>query len=156
VRVARERYATLLNPDITMTFTYSICHPDKKEIEFRNQSISRNEVLEIAKNYPWKEELDLMESINQDKVFYNPSLDFKCLANGQSFCLTAIYDEQKKLMFSLWYNRPKRVKVLFGLFGETEKMIVDEFWSLDFDGSIKHLEYFVDKNYLKIEELYKK
>ena len=139
-----------------MIFKHSVCHPDKKEIEYINQAISRNEVLEIAKNYPWKQKLDLMESISQDKVFYSPSLDFKCIENEQSFCLTAIYDEQKKLMFSLWYNRPKRVKILFGLLGEKEKMVVDDFWSVDIDEAIKFLEYFVDKNYSKIEELYRK
>jgi len=139
-----------------MIFRYSICHPDKVEIEYRNQFISGKEVLEIAKNYAWEKALDLMESMNQNNVSYSPSLDFKCVDNGQSFCLTAMYDEQKKLMFSLWYNRPKKVKVLFGLFGEKEKMVVDDFWSLNFDESIKYLSYFVDQNYSKIEELYRK
>ncbi len=36
-----------------MTFTYSICHPEKKEIDYKNQHLSE-EVLEIAQNYPWE------------------------------------------------------------------------------------------------------
>lgn len=138
-----------------MTFTYSICHPEKEEIEYINKSISKKEVLEIAKSYPWKEKLDFMESLGEN-VFYSPSLDFKYIDNGRSFCLTAIYNEQKELMFSLWYNRPKKVKVLFGLLGESEKMVVDDFWSLNLDDSISFLEYFVEEDYQKIEELYKK
>ncbi len=96
-----------------------------------------------------------MKSLGE-KVYYNPSIDFKCIENGQSFCLTAMYDDQNKLMFSLWYNRSKKVKVLFGLLGESEKMVVDDFWSLNLNDSIKYLEYFVEKKYSKIEDLYKK
>jgi hypothetical protein len=34
-----------------MTYKYSICHPEKENIEYQNSPISENEVLEIAKNY---------------------------------------------------------------------------------------------------------
>ena len=70
--------------------------------------------------------------------------------------MTAAYDENKKLEFSLWYNRPKKVKVLFGLLGEKERMVVDDFWSLNFEESMKYLEYFVNGNYSTIEKLYRK
>ncbi|KIA97236.1 hypothetical protein OA93_14975 [Flavobacterium sp. KMS] len=139
-----------------MLFKYSICHPDKKDIEYRNNAISGNDVLKIAEDYPWIQQLNLSESINQNEVYYSPSLDFNCIKNGQSFCLTAIYDEQKKLAFSIWYNRPKKVKVLFGLFGESEKMIVDDYWSLNFDDALKFLQYFVEGKHQEIEKLYKK
>ncbi len=139
-----------------MTFKYSICYPDKKNIEYRNNTISGKDVLKIAENYPWTQQLDLSESINQNEVYYSPSLDFKCVENERSFCLAAMYDEQKKLIFSIWYNRPKKVKVLFGLFGESEKMIVDDYWTLNFDDAIKYFQYFVEGHYQKIEELYKK
>ncbi|WP_281636012.1 hypothetical protein [Flavobacterium marginilacus] len=137
-----------------MQFKYSICHPDKKDIEYRNNPISDKDVLKIAENYPWIQQLNLSDSINE--VYYSPSLDFNCIENGQSFCLTAIYDDQKKLAFSIWYNRPKKVKVLFGLFGESEKLIVDDYWSLNIEDALKYLQYFVEGNYQKIEELYKK
>ncbi|WP_035649337.1 hypothetical protein [Flavobacterium sp. ASV13] len=139
-----------------MTFKYSICHPDKPEIEYKNQLISKEEVLEIAKNYPWTEKLDFSDTLDQNKVYFNPSLDFSCTNNGQSFALTAIYDKQKNLEFSLWYNRPKKVKSFFGLFGESEKMIVDDYWSLNLDESLKFLTYFVEGKYDAIEDLYKK
>lgn len=137
-----------------MQFKYSICYPDKKDIEYRNNPISDKDVLKIAENYPWIQQLNLSDSINE--VYYSPSLDFNCIENEQSFCLTAIYDDQKKLAFSIWYNRPKKVKVLFGLFGESEKLIVDDYWSLNIEDALKYLQYFVEGNYQKIEELYKK
>ena len=139
-----------------MTFKYSICHPEKKDIEYKNNSISGKEILEIAKNYPWIEKLKFSDSLKQEDIYYNPSLDFTCIENGKSFCLTADYDNNKNLQFSLWYNRPKKTKVLFGLLGEKEKMIVDDIWSINFNKSLQYLENFVNGNYSLIEELYKK
>lgn len=139
-----------------MTFKYSICHPDNPNIEYKNQLISGEEVLEIAKNYPWIEKLDFMETLDPSKTHFNPSLDFNCTNNGQGFALTAMYDKQKNLDFSLWYNRPKKIKVLFGLLGESEKIVVDDYWSLDLDKSLKFLEHFVKGEYNAIEDLYKK
>ena len=139
-----------------MTFKYSICRPDKKDIEYKNIVISENEVMSIAESYPWIKQLDLLGSLNQNEIYYNPSLDFKCIEKERSFALTAMYDDRKELAFSIWYNRPKKVKVFFGLFGETEKMVVDDYWSVNFDEALKFLKYFVEGNYTPIEELYQK
>ncbi|WP_298881436.1 hypothetical protein [uncultured Polaribacter sp.] len=139
-----------------MAFKYSICHPEKEDIEYRNNPISEKEVIEIAKNYPWIEKLKFSNSLKQENVQYNPSLDFTNIKNKMSFCLTAAFDKNEKLEFSLWYNRPKKVKILFGLLGEKEKMVVDDYWSLNFEDSMMYLEYFVNGNYSKIEKLYRK
>ena len=84
-----------------MTFKYSICHPEKEEIEYKNNLISDKEVLEIANNYPWIEKLNLSKSLNPEDVHYNPSLDFTNSNNGKSFCLTANFDKNEKLEFSI-------------------------------------------------------
>ena len=139
-----------------MLYKYSICYPDKKDIEYINKPITAEEVLNIAKSYPWLEQLQLTKTLNQNKIYYNPSLDFNCIEDGKSFCLTAGYNDNDHLEFSLWYNRPKKVKVLFGLFGEKEKLVVDDYWSFDFGKAIEYLEYFVNREYQIIEELYKK
>lgn len=139
-----------------MTFKYSICYPDKQNIEYKNNPISGDEVLKIAKDYPWIEKLDFSDSIDPERIYYSPSLDFTCIKNGKSFCLTANYNEKKELEFSLWYNRPKRIKILFGLLGEKERMVVDDVWSNSFDKSLKYLEHFVIGNYSVIEKLYTK
>jgi len=139
-----------------MTFKYSICHPNNEKIEYRNNPISSYEVLKIANDYPWKEQLNLIISMDQNEVHYSPSLDFICIENGQSFCLTAHFDNNKELQFSIWYNRPKKVKILFGLLGEKSRMVVDDYWSLDFDKSMDYLNEFVNGNYRVIEKLYEK
>jgi len=139
-----------------MNYKYSICYPDQEKIAYRNEVISANEVMNIAKNHPWKEQLMLLDSLNKNSVYYNPSLDFVCNQNGRSFGLTADFNKNKEIEFSLWYKRPKKMKILFGLLGTKEIMSVDDIWSVNFDESLKYLDYFVNGNYLMIEELYKK
>ncbi|MGQ3677023.1 hypothetical protein [Tenacibaculum discolor] len=138
-----------------MTYTYSICNPEKENIEYRNTPISGNEVLEIAKNHPWIEKLRFSDSLDQHSIYYNPSLDFTCIENNNSFCLTADYNENENLEFSLWYNRTKKVKILFGILGEKEKKVVDDIWSISFDESLEYLEDFVNGNYTLIEKLFR-
>ena len=139
-----------------MTYKYSICHPEKENIEYHSNPISGNEVRKIAENYPWIEKLKFSHSLNPENIYYSPSLDFTCIENGKSFCLTANYDKKQNLEFSLWYNRPKKVKVLFGLLGEKEKMVVDDVWGFSLEKSLNYLEHFVNGNHSIIEKLYKK
>lgn len=137
-------------------FKYSICHPDKEEIEYKNKPISEIEVLDIAENYPWEEKLKLTESLINGILYFNPSLDFTCIENGRSFCLTANYGKNMQLEFSLWYNRPKKKKSFMGIFGEKEKMFVDDIWGFSLNQSLKYLKYFIQGNYSLVEELYQK
>lgn len=138
-----------------MTFKYSICHPDKEIIEYPSKVLHSKEVISIAKNYPWKEQLELSEELDDEKVFFSPALDFKNTQLKSSFGLTADY-KNEKIIFSLWYNRPKKVKMLFGLLGQTEKMVVDDVWSFSLEEAIKYLKHYVNGNYQIIEELYEK
>ncbi len=152
----RELWNEMVNLNkIKMTFKYSICYPNKKDIEYKNNAILGDEVIKIAKNFPWLKEIELWNSLNENEIYYNPSLDFVCIENGRSFCLTADYDNTNDLKFSLWYNRPKKTKVFFGLFGDKEKMVVDDVWNISFEKSLQYLEYFVSGKYSLIEELYK-
>lgn len=137
-----------------MSYTYSICYPNKAKIEYRTTIISSDEVLNIAKNYPWLEQLNLLEKLDGNDVCFNPSLDFTSTKDGKSFGLTANYSESKQLEFSLWYNRPKRVKVLFGLLGTKEKMDVGDVWHIDFETALKYLKHFLDGEFEIVERLF--
>lgn len=139
-----------------MNYKYSICYPDQKDIVYFDQPISAKEVMDIAKNHPWKEQLEITEKTNQDSIYYSPSLDFVNLQNGRSLGLTAVLGENNEIEFSLWYNRLKKVKVLFGLLGEKENMSVDDVWGFNIEQAFFYLEQFVNGNYQMIEELYKK
>ncbi|MDF2551925.1 MAG: hypothetical protein K0R77_1200 [Chryseobacterium sp.] len=139
-----------------MTYKYSICFPNKEKIEYKDEVISANDVLIIARNHPWREHLVFTENSDISSIYYNPSLDFTCIENGKSFGLTADFNKNKEVEFSLWYKRPKKIKILFGLLGEIEKKIVDNKWEFDLESSLNYLRYFVSGNYLILEELFKK
>ena len=146
-----------------MKFRYSIIYPDKMFIERKNSPITGDEVLNIAKNYPWIEQFELSDKLNSNY----PSLDFICIDSDRrydpeiysgeerSFRLQASWYENKKLEFTLYFGLPYRVKVLFGILGETEKYAVESIMGFSFEESLKYLEIFVNGNYKMIEEIYK-
>lgn len=135
-----------------MQFKYAICYPDKEEIDFRSSPISGEEVIYIARNYQWIEQLNYKETLDPDELFYSPSLEFTCIDNNRSFTLTAIYNERGDLEFSLWYYRPKMVRNSGVAF---EKMEVDDIWAIKYDDAIMYLDIFVKGEYSIIENLYR-
>ncbi len=135
-----------------MTYQYSICHPDKPEIEYPSEVLDSYKVTDIAKNYPWLKILKSMEQIPNEEINYSPSLDFTNIKDKHSLCLTA---ELKKgeLEFSLWYNRPKSSRVLFGLLGNRTVMKVVDKWNFDKISALKNLQLFLDKDYKTLEQI---
>lgn len=138
-----------------MKFKYTICLPNKSEIQYFDEILNGDQVLENAKRYPWISQLELTEKLGVENVHYSPSLEFINTNTNHSFTLTAIYNDRKELSFSLWYNRPKKVKVLFGILGEKEKMVVDDVWDYNLTDAIRYLEYFVNDDIKEIEKIYK-
>ena len=136
-----------------MSYTYSICHPEKSDIEYVSDSLNKDEVLRIANEYPWIEKLDIMDRMDSKEIHYNPSLDFTCKEDRYSFCLTANRNEKQELEFSLWYNRKVKHKPFFGLFGEKEKMQVIDKWGFQKTDAIDYLKIFLDKDYKELNAL---
>jgi hypothetical protein len=136
-----------------MLYTYSICHPEKEEIEYVSEVLNKDDVLRLANDYPWNQKLNLMERMSDDQIFYNPSLDFTCKEDEYSFCLTAARNDQKELEFSLWFNRKVKYKPFFGLLGEKEKMQVIDKWGFQKSDAIDYLKIFVDQDYKELEAL---
>jgi len=132
-----------------MSYKYSICHPDKSEIEYPNQILSEKEVKEKVLNYPWINELKKMKLMKEDDIHYSPSLDFTNNNDNYSFCLSAI-TELDKLSFYIFYNRPIMKKVLFGLLGEKEKFdVIDKMFNEN--EAFDLLDKFIKKDYKFIE-----
>ena len=136
-----------------MNYTYSICHPEQEEIEYVSDVLVKDDVLRVANDYPWNEKLNLLESLLEDDICYNPSLDFTCKEDKHSFCLTAARNNQKELEFSLWFNRKVTYKPFFGLLGEKEKMQVIDKWGFAKKDAIDYLKIFLDKDYKELEAL---
>ncbi|MEQ6122979.1 hypothetical protein AAON49_02110 [Pseudotenacibaculum sp. MALMAid0570] len=136
-----------------MNYTYSICHPNQEEIEYVNSVLNKKEVVQIAEEYPWDEKLDVLESLLEDDICFNPSLDFTNKEDQYSFCLTAMRNNKDDLEFSLWFNRKIKYKPFFGLFGEKEKMQVVDKWGFQKKDAIEYLKIFLEKDYKELEAL---
>ena len=136
-----------------MSYGYSICHPEQEEIEYVSDVLEKNDVLQVVQDFPWDEKLDLLESLLEDDICYNPSLDFTCTEDKHSFCLTAARNKQKDLEFSLWFNRKITYKPFFGLLGEKEKMQVIDKWGFAQQDALEYLKIFLEKDYKELEAL---
>ena len=91
-----------------------------------------------------------MQEIDESKICYSPSLDFKNIDDNHSFCLTA-EGEPLSYSFSVWYNRPIKKKVLFGLLGEKDKLeVIDKHFKKE--KAIELLNRFLRKEYKSIEQ----
>src|SRR5690554_7254892 len=80
-----------------MTFNYSICHPDKELIEYPTELIDAQKAIELAKTYPWKEQLQLCDELPDAKIYYSPSLDFKNTQGKSSFGITRSEEHTSEL-----------------------------------------------------------
>ena len=136
-----------------MHFNYTICYPNKEKIESASTLLDAQQVLDLFKKHPWEAQNDLCLKLPEEKIYFSPSIGFTNTISNHGLELTANFTEGK-LEFSLWFNRPKKVKKFFGLLGEYEQMKVDDVWGINLEESIKYLEHFVKGNYTKIEELY--
>ena len=137
-----------------MRFTYSICDPSENEILFKNDKITADQAIKIAREYPWLEKLDISEKNIHANVHFSPSLNFKNENSDKEFGITAHYNPNRELEFSLWYKRVVKTKALFGLFGEKEKIVVSDAWDYLLQDTLVYLQYFLDEEYERIESLY--
>ncbi|MCK6691995.1 MAG: hypothetical protein L6Q97_07820 [Thermoanaerobaculia bacterium] len=135
-----------------MYYKHSICHPENSEIEYPDKKLSAEQVREIARNYPWKQELQKLKTLPPDEINYSPSVDFTNLQDHHSLCLTA-EGEPDDFRFSVFYNRPVKRKVLFGLLGEKVVMdVIDKPFKVQ--GAFRLLELFLKQEYGSIEKAY--
>lgn len=135
-----------------MIYKLSICHPDNENIENLTKTFSSNEAQTFFNKYPWKEQLELLDNMNQEDVIYSPSIRFTNTTNNISLEMTAELNEGN-ISFSLWFERPVMTKILFGLFGKKEKMKLTEKYGFDHASSKKHLEDFLNQKYNDLERV---
>ena len=135
-------------------FNYTICHPDKQEIETSSEILSHAEALEMARNYPWAETLSSMDGMDPKSIHYSPSLEFINQSDKRAFTLTATL-EGGKPEFSLWYVRMVPPSGLSKLFGGSEKKKISDSWGYDLESALKYLESFLNEDYSSVEGIYK-
>lgn len=82
-----------------MKLIYSICYPDRKEIEYFHKPISEKEALQLINEFGWEEEL------RKEQEFYSPSLDFIKLDNKKR-CIVSGMGKGKLESFQIMYIQP--------------------------------------------------
>lgn len=135
-----------------MKYSYSICHPEKENIEYPLKKMDKYQIIEFVENYPWRSILEKMESLPDEKIHFSPSLEFKNDSNDRSLGLTATLDDNK-IEFSLWYNRPVATTGLLKFLGKKSIMKVIDKWGFDKAASFEHLKTFLNKDYDRMEKI---
>ena len=113
-----------------MKFKLSICHPDKENIETLAQTLNSKEAEDFFNEYPWAEQLELLDKMNQEDVHYSPSVRFTNTTDNISSEMTA-ESTNGNIFLSLWFERPIMTKILFGPLGEKKKMKLIEKWGFE-------------------------
>lgn len=88
-----------------MRYKYSICYPDKDQIDFPYETIGNEEVIQLVKKFDWDKEL------NKELVFYAPSLDFINISNKKRMILSGI-GKGKLEKFQVMYVLPNNDNVI--------------------------------------------
>ena len=111
-----ENVKTEYKPDLQtdMEFRASFCNPFRKNI-IELGTIQKEKVIEKFHSIEWKDYLKRMDSANKDEIYYSPSLEVENMTNKNGLSISIVDDNN----WYIFYKRPKREKVFFGLF---EKM----------------------------------
>lgn len=108
---------------MAMNFRGSFCDPFKREIiELRD--IQKDKILEQFENIPWTDLLGKMELAKESEIFYSPSLEIENKDNKHGLAISAV-GHPNKYEFYIFYKRPKKIKILFGL----KERIIDNYTS---------------------------
>lgn len=96
-----------------MNFRASFCDPFKPEI-IELGDIQTEYILDKFENTPWADYLRQMESAKEEEIFYSPSLEIENKDTRHGLAISVL-GKPDDFEFYIFYKRPKKVKVLFGL-----------------------------------------
>ena len=111
-------------------FRASFCDPFKKDIIEIGQ-ISENAIIDKFERTDWKDFLRQMKNAKEDDIFYSPSLEIENQETKHGLSISAVGDPDN-FDFMIFYKRPKKRKVLFGL-----KEKLDNNYLTDISGQAK-------------------
>lgn len=96
-----------------MNFRASFCDPFQKEI-IELGSISKESILDKFENISWTNILLQMSHAREEDIHYSPSLEIENMDNKHGLSISAV-GEPDNFEFYIFYKRPKKVKLFFGL-----------------------------------------
>src|SRR5690606_38719851 len=96
------------------SYRHSYCEPFKSEV-IELGDVDEREIIERFNQLPWDAIMAKMAEVDEAEIHFSPSLEFEDKVTKHGLTISGVGD--KKLEeFYLFYRRPKKVKLLFGLF----------------------------------------
>jgi len=96
-----------------MNFRASFCDPFKPDI-IELGPIQKDKVIDKFETTPWSDLLQKMEFAKKEEVYYSPSLEIENSDTKHGLAISAV-GEPANYEFYIFYKRPKKVKLFFGL-----------------------------------------
>ena len=96
-----------------MNFRASVCDPFKPDV-IELGDIPKDKIIDKFENTPWADFLRKMASAKKSDIFYSPSLEIENKDTKHGLNISVVGDPDK-YEFYIFYQRPKNVKILFGL-----------------------------------------
>ena len=96
-----------------MNFSASFCDPFKKDI-IELGDISKDSIIEKFEKTAWSDFLMRMANVNEDEIYYSPSLEIENKETKNALAISAVGDPNN-YEFYIFYKRPKKVKSFLGL-----------------------------------------
>ncbi len=127
-----------------MPFKATFCDPFKKDIIVLGE-IEQNAVIDSFINIPWEKYLNDMTNTPDDKIYYSPSLGIENTANNSSLEISAV-DDGTRMVFYVFYQRPKMVTKFFGLKKEMIKDYISNITDQNKENVIMYLEALLNNN----------
>nr|WP_319401739.1 hypothetical protein [uncultured Carboxylicivirga sp.] len=93
-----------------MTFRASFCHPFKSDI-IEYGTVESDRIIEAFEKVPWTELLNKMQNAKDSEIHYSPSFEIENIKNKNGLAISALDGGE----WYIFYKRPKKVKILFGL-----------------------------------------
>ncbi len=104
---------------MNLTFSVAFCDPLQPDMIALGE-MSSNTIIAYFEKIDWNAYLQKMQQAEQDDIHYSPLLELKNEANGHIISVSAV-GEPYQHEFNIFYERPKKVKVFFGLIQQTDQ-----------------------------------
>ncbi|MDF7809574.1 hypothetical protein P4E94_19205 [Pontiellaceae bacterium B12219] len=135
--------------------TKTITDPLSPEIQQAGE-VQPNDLLEAFTKFPWAEFSNKMKAADEKDICYSPSLGFQNTTTNHKIEISFVEFENDKVIFYLFYIRPKEVKKLFGFKTEMKQDYMSDLLDQNEDNCIKLINHFAKDEYASLEEMFKK
>ena len=131
-----------------MKFRASFCDPFSPDI-VELGDISQDEIINKFENINWRDYLERMQNVKENEIHYSPSFEVENKETRHGLDISAVGDPST-YEFYVFYRRPKKVKVLFGLTERRSQNYITEITGQTKDDVLKCLDALIkdDTEYL--------